>query len=165
MRADGAAQELGAVADLAGVVADLLARGPQAGAGVLDGGQARHPGDAADQRLPGRVQKAGCVEHLDAAVLLAAMAAAVHGVMAVEGAPGGAKPGQRRMQGGLVVRDADQQGVAGRSRLRKPVLLAMPRVGGGETRSVCAGNSTPVTPSSATSFGTAAVSSDAPASS
>ena len=58
MRADGAAQDLGAVAGLTGVVADLLARGPQAGAGVVDVGQARHPGDAADQRLPGRVQKA-----------------------------------------------------------------------------------------------------------
>ncbi len=38
MCADGAAQDLGIVADLAGVVADLLARGPQAGAGILDVG-------------------------------------------------------------------------------------------------------------------------------
>ncbi|MEJ7715969.1 MAG: hypothetical protein WKF40_09850 [Thermoleophilaceae bacterium] len=34
------------------------------------------------------------------------------------------------MQGGLVVLDADQQGVAGRGGLREPVLLAMQRVGG-----------------------------------
>ena len=37
VRADGAAEDLGTVTGLAGVVADLLARGPQAGAGVLDG--------------------------------------------------------------------------------------------------------------------------------
>src|ERR1700712_4685438 len=38
---DGAAQDLGPVTGLARVVADLLARGPQAGAGVLDVGHAR----------------------------------------------------------------------------------------------------------------------------
>ncbi len=108
VRADGAAKDLGPVTGLAGVVADLLARGPQAGAGVLDVGQARDPGDAADQRLPGRVKLASGVEHLDAAVLLTAMAAAVHALKAVEGAPGGAKLGQGRVQGGLVVLDADQ---------------------------------------------------------
>ena len=36
------------------------------------------------------------------------MAAAVHGLIAVEGTPGNAQPGQRRVQGGLVVLDADQ---------------------------------------------------------
>jgi len=121
MHTGGAAQDLGVMTGLAGVVADLLARGPQAGASVLDVGQARDPGDAADQRLPGRVQKAGGVEHFDTAVLLAAMAAAVHSFMAVEGAAGGAKPGQGRVQGGLVVLEADQQGVAGGGGLREPV--------------------------------------------
>jgi len=90
----------------------------------------RDPGDAADQRLPGRVQLACGVEHLDAAVLLAAVAAAVHGLVAVEGALRGAEPGQGRVQGGLVVLDADQQGVAGGRGLGDPILLAMQRVGG-----------------------------------
>ncbi len=39
VRADGAAQDLGAVTGLARVVADLLAGGPQAGAGILDDGR------------------------------------------------------------------------------------------------------------------------------
>jgi len=58
------------------------------------------------------------------------MAAAVHGLMAVEGAPGGAEPGQGRVQGGLVVLDANHHGVAGRRRLGEGVLLAMQRVSG-----------------------------------
>ena len=118
------------MAGLAGVVADLLARIPQAVAGVLDIGQARDPGDAADQRLPGRIQKASGVEHLDTTVLLATVAAAIHGLVAVEGMLLGAQPGQGRMQGGLVVLDADHHGVAGRSGLREAFPLAMQRVGG-----------------------------------
>ncbi len=50
--------------------------------------------------------------------------------MAVERAAGGANSGQGRVQGGLVVLDVDQQGIAGRGGLGKPVLLAMQRVGG-----------------------------------
>src|SRR4051812_39232267 len=52
--ADGPGEELGVVTGLAGVVADLLTGGPQAGAGVLRICQARDPGDTGDQRLPGR---------------------------------------------------------------------------------------------------------------
>ena len=105
------------------------------------------------------------VEHLDAAVLLATVATSVNRFMVVEGTLLGAQPGQVRVQRGLVVLDADQQGVAGRGGLRKAFPLTMQRVGGGETRSVCAVNSTPVRPSSAISLGTAAISSGAPASS
>jgi len=47
-------------------------------------------------------------------MLLASIAAAVHGFMAVEEKPGGAQPGWGRVQGRLVVLDADQQGIAGR---------------------------------------------------
>jgi hypothetical protein len=53
VRANGAGEGLGIEADLAGVIADLLARRPQAGPGVLLEGQAR---DAGDQRLPLGVQ-------------------------------------------------------------------------------------------------------------
>ena len=77
----------------------------------------------------------------------------------------GAQPGQGCVQGGLVVLGADQQGVAGGGGLRKAVPLTMQRVSGGETRSVCAVNSTPVRPSSAISFGPAVTSSGAPPSS
>src|SRR3954462_4474680 len=128
--ADGTGEELGVVTGLAGVVADLLTGGPQAGAGVLRICQARDPGDTGDQRLPGRIQLASGVEDLNAAMLLAAMPAAVHGLVAVEGSLLGAKPGQSRMQDGLVLLDPDQQGVAGRGGLCKPILLAMQRVGG-----------------------------------
>src|SRR4051794_24650832 len=70
-------EALGIPADLAGVVADLLARRPQPGARVLRVGQARDPGHAGDQRLPWCVQMTGGVEDLDAPMLLAAVAAAV----------------------------------------------------------------------------------------
>src|SRR4051812_42221985 len=59
--ADGTGEELGVVTGLAGVVADLLTGGPQAGAGVLRICQARDPGDTGDQRLPGRIQLASGV--------------------------------------------------------------------------------------------------------
>jgi hypothetical protein len=65
VRADGAGEGLGVETDLAGVAADLLARRPQAGAGVLLESQARDPGDAGDQRLPLGVQLTGGVEDLD----------------------------------------------------------------------------------------------------
>src|SRR3954452_5283168 len=94
-----------------------------AGAGVLRICQARDPGDTGDQRLPGRVQLASGVEDLNAAMLLAAMPAAVHSLVAVEAGALGAKPGQGRMQGGLVLLDPDQQGIAGRGGLCKPILL------------------------------------------
>ena len=45
-------------------------------------------------------------------------------------APSGSKETCLRKEIGLVVLDADQQGIAGRRRLREPVLLAMQRVGG-----------------------------------
>src|SRR3954468_23484642 len=73
VRTDGAGEGLGIEADLAGVIADLLARRPQAGAGILLEGQARDPGDAGDQRLPLGVQLTGGVEDLDQSMLLAAM--------------------------------------------------------------------------------------------
>ncbi len=63
-------------------------------------------------------------------MFLAAVTAAVHGFMAVERALLSAKLGQGRVQGRLVVLDADQQGIAGRGGLGEPVLLAMQRVGG-----------------------------------
>jgi len=63
-------------------------------------------------------------------VLLATVAAAGYGLVALDGVFGGAKPGQGRFQGGLVVAKADQQGVTGRHRLGEPVLLAMQSIGG-----------------------------------
>lgn len=70
------------------------------------------------------------VEHLDAAVLLTFVPAAIHAFIPVERAPRGAQPSQGRMQRGLIVLDADQQGIAGRGSLGKPIFLAMQRVGG-----------------------------------
>ena len=110
VRADGAG--LGIEVDLAGVIADLLARRPQAGAGVLLESQARDPGNAGDQRLPLGVQLTGGVEDLDQPMLLAAMTPPVHGLVAVEGLLPGAEPGQRVMQGGLVLLHLDQQGIS-----------------------------------------------------
>src|SRR3712207_1358358 len=118
-------EALGIMPDLAGVVAGLLARRPQSGAGVLGVGQARDPGHAGDQRPPRCVQLTGGVEDLDAPMLLAAMAAAVHRLVAAEGALLGAELGQGSMQVGLVVLDADQQGIAGFSSPREPLSLAM----------------------------------------
>jgi hypothetical protein len=45
-------------------------------------------------------------------MLLAAMTAAIHGLVAVEGAVLGAEPSQCIMQGGLVPLHLDQQGIA-----------------------------------------------------
>jgi hypothetical protein len=92
VRADGAG--VGIEADLAGVAADLLARRPQPGPGVLLEGQARDPGDAGDQRLPLGVQLTGGVEDLNQPMFLAAMTPSVHGLVAVEGVVLGAEPGQ-----------------------------------------------------------------------
>src|SRR4051794_3412255 len=108
VRADGAGEGLGVETDLTGVTADLLARRPQAGPGVLLEGQARDPGDAGDQRLPLGVQLSGGVEDLDQSMLLAAMTPPVHRLMAVEGVVLGAEFGQRVMQGGLVPLHLDQ---------------------------------------------------------
>lgn len=58
--------------------ADLLVRGTHARAGTLAVGRAHRPGDAAEQRLPRRVQKARRAEPFDLAVLLAAMEASFH---------------------------------------------------------------------------------------
>src|SRR3712207_7210797 len=65
-------------------------------------------------------------------MLLAAMAAAVHRLVAAEGALLGAELGQGSMQVGLVVLDADQQGIACLGSPREPLSLAMQRVGGEE---------------------------------
>src|SRR3954471_6681358 len=90
VRADGAGVET----DLTGVAADLLARRPQAGPGVLLEGQARDPGDAGDQRLPLGVQLSSGVEDLDQSMFLAAMTSPVHRLVAVEGLLLGAELGQ-----------------------------------------------------------------------
>src|SRR5215212_10482618 len=74
----------------------------------------------------------GGVEDLDAPMLLAAMAATVHRLVAAEGALLSAEPGQGSMQGGLVLLDPDQQGIAGLGGPREPLLLAMQGVGGEE---------------------------------
>src|SRR4051794_41790034 len=63
-------------------------------------------------------------------MLLPAMAAAIDRLVAAEGVLLGTELGQGRMQGGLVVFDADQQGVAGLGGLCEPLLLTMQRIGG-----------------------------------
>src|SRR6195952_648771 len=165
VRTDGAAQDLGAVTGLTRIVSDLLARGPQAGAGVLDVGQARDPGDAADQRLPGCVQKACGVEHLDVAMLLAAMAASPKpkGFAAgstvsklSKGQPAAQTPARAACRVGWLSLT--------RTTMALPVAAACANASFWQC-SASAVNSTPVRPSSAISFGTAAISSGAPPSS
>src|SRR3712207_9036981 len=118
-------EALGVPADLAGVVAGLLARRPQPGAGVLGVGQARGPGHAGDQRPPRCVQLTGGVDDLDASMLLAAVAAAVHRLVGAKGARLGAQLGPGSIVVGLVVLDAGQQGTAGFSGPREALPLAM----------------------------------------
>src|SRR3954468_21899847 len=87
MGADRPPEGRGVEPDLAGVEGDLLAPGPQPGAGVLAPGQARDPGRAGDPRPPVRVEGALPLEDLDAAVLLAAGPAAVDRLEPVGGRP------------------------------------------------------------------------------
>src|SRR3954471_8055295 len=146
VRADGAGVET----DLTGVAADLLTRRPQTGC----------PSRRSGVRLGRRRQSAAAtrgpagVEHLDQPVLLAAMTAAIHGLVAVEGVVLGAEPGQCFMQGGLVLLHLDQQAIA----------AARGKLSFWQCRA-SAVNSTPVRPRSSISVGTAGISPGAPATS
>jgi hypothetical protein len=113
MRADSAAEIGGREADLASIVGDLLARPPQAGARVLAPGQPSDARRAGQERLPVGVKITGGLEELDMAVLLAAVADAIHGRVLIDGGSPCAEALDRLKQAGLVGLDADQQGVAG----------------------------------------------------
>jgi hypothetical protein len=99
--------------DLAGIIGDLLARLPQAGARVFAPGQAGDARHAGDEGLPLGREMAGYFEELDTSVLLPAMAGAVHRLVPIHRHPPSAEGLDRLKQFGLVVLDADQQRVAG----------------------------------------------------
>jgi hypothetical protein len=70
---------------LAGVVGDLRAPPPQAGAGVPEPGPAGDPGDGGDVAPPARREIGGRRrEDLDPALLVAAVAVAVDRLVAVD---------------------------------------------------------------------------------
>jgi hypothetical protein len=114
MAPDGMCENRGTEADLAGIVGDLLPRGPQAGAGVLYPGQARNAADAGDVRAPfGReVWNVVNIEYLGEAVLLPAVAVPVYTRMAIDWPLCIAQRCQCIMQARLVALDADEQSVA-----------------------------------------------------
>src|SRR3954469_16318939 len=140
VRADGAGVET----DLTGVAADLLTRRPQTGCPSRRSGAkpGRRRRSAAATRGP-----AG-VEDLDQSMLLATPPVAVEGVVL------GAEPGQCLMQGGLVLLHLDQQAI---SAARVKLSFWQCRAS--------AVNSTPLTPNSVISVGTAGTSPGAPATS
>src|SRR4051812_16862406 len=142
-RADG--EGLGVETDLTGVAADLLARRPQAGPGVLLEGQARDPGDAGDQRLPLGVQLVSKTSTNRCSWRRRRSRSCRRG---------GAEPGQCLMQGGLVLLHLDQQAI---SAARVKLSFWQCRAS--------AVNSTPLTPNSVISVGTAGISLGAPATS
>ena len=110
---DGTPEGLGIQPDLADVVPDLPAGAPQAGAGVLGPAKTRDAGGTGDRPLPPVREPGGDLEDLDAAVLLATMAAAVDRLVPANRIPLGTQPRDGLMQAGLVGLEPDQQGVAG----------------------------------------------------
>src|SRR4051794_32216941 len=116
VRPDGPPEGRRVQPGLAGVEGDLLAPGPQPGAGVLAPGQARDPGRAGDPRPPVRVEAALHREDLDAPVLLAAVPTAVDRLVPVDRVPLGAQRDQGVTQARLVVLHPHQERVAGRGR-------------------------------------------------
>jgi len=105
--------------DLADVVRHLAPGVPQAGAGVLAPAQTRDARRTGDQALPCGRKPVSEREDLDAAVLLAAMAGAVHRHMPVNRVLLGTQPNHRLMQAGLVGLEPNQQRVAGACRRRE----------------------------------------------
>jgi hypothetical protein len=101
--------------DLAGVVGDLLAPLPQAGAGVPEPGPASDAGDGGDAAAPpaGREIGGRGREDLDPALLVATAAVAVDGEVLVDRRAPRAQGGDRLMQARLVGLDPGEQGVAG----------------------------------------------------
>ncbi len=122
MASDGSRGGQGVERDLASVEADLLARGPQPGARVLQVGQAGDTHDTGHVRDPVGVELVDDVEHLDPPVLLAAMAAAIGGFKNVPGGLTAAQLTQRIPQTGLVALHPDQQGVTAGRGLGKGVF-------------------------------------------
>src|ERR671938_1272579 len=153
---NGACQSRRIQTDLTGVVGDVPARRPKAGAGVLDPGQARDAGRTGHQRLPLRTEAVVNVENLGEAMLLAAMAMAVHRFMTADRLLLLTEPGHGIMKTGLVGLHADQQGIAGRGGSREPLFWQC---------SASAVKSTPLRPSSAMRSGMAGTSSGAPSTS
>ena len=111
---DDAAEGRRVEPDLADVVGDLLAPPPQAGAGVAEPGPAGDPGDGGDVAPPaGREVGGRRREHLDPALLVAAPAVALDGVIPIDRRAAGAQGGDGVMQAWLVGLDPNEQRVAG----------------------------------------------------
>jgi len=108
MGADGACSGFGVKVDLAGVVANLLACRPQAGAGVLHVGQTGDAGHAGNMRRPVAIEVVGDLKHLHNPVFLTAMAVAIDGLIHVERVSRLAEVGQGVLETGLVTFHPDQ---------------------------------------------------------
>ena len=93
---------------------DLLPLPPQAGGGVAEPGPAGDPGDGGDVVPPARRQVGGHGrEDLDPALLVAAAAVALNGVILIDRRAAGAQGGDGVMQARLVGLDPNEQRVAG----------------------------------------------------